>query len=785
MAKTIKLILFLTIFFSFLPLEHTFADQEEGLTVKTVVGFENKRKPNHGYPLTITVSNSGRDITGELVVNTTPSYNSGGNILTAIDLPSGSEKTFTISVPGSVNTYYHNQPSLQQIRFFEGSWQNGKEVTLQGDTKISSRTFREDELVVGLLSDDPDSLGYLKSIKTIAGQPTNVVSIEETNLPSDFIGLGLLDIVIIDQFSFSELPIPQQEAFYDWVHQGGIILVAGDNWVNKKMGIFKDSLPMPSNIKTVPQKADFFEDFGKSAFPKEVIDLTIGDLHSETTIIHNTDDGVPLLVSRKVGKGEILQLSFSLTGSTLANWDEAPNSLSSLLQKPLRGHYPNYYSFYEQLNYTLSYVTGLFASSFLPYSALVILFTVYIILVFPTLYFLLRRFDKREFMWWVLPCMSFVICLSIFLIGGKDRIVEPQLNESVLLQIDESGVGSGYGSFSFLSNRRGNYTVGFRDVGFYPIPISDHYNNTNFDRDSIRYVGDDIEIDAKNVEYWSIRTYSGPIINMDIGTFTSDLRFDGAQIEGTITNHTQFVFDDLLFLSGANEESLGAIGPGETISVSISIKGALLRRPSQTYHYNSNPRPKDLTELKKQELLSATHDLGLFPNAPVIVGFTSQELLDGSLNNKTKNTEALNLIIYEVDVKKELAGEITLTGQDLNPYIENIEGYGYYDSDFMYGGNSIYADKGRFIIVYHVPEDLSEEAIVYKDLQVKVRQYADVLFEIYDSKTEEFIELQATNNLEPKKFIDENNQIIIQITKEDYPYDLYAPELSLKGEMKQ
>src|SRR5699024_2375253 len=79
------------------------------------------------------------------------------------------------------------------------------------------------------------------------------------------------------------------------------------------------------------------------------------------------------------------------------------------------------------------------------------------IIIGPILYFVLRKFDKREYAWGLIPVIALVTAVAIFFIGGKDRLVKPQIQQLALFRVNNDQSVTGVYSNSLLTNKAGDY----------------------------------------------------------------------------------------------------------------------------------------------------------------------------------------------------------------------------------------------------------------------------------------------------------------------------------------
>ncbi|MBU9713105.1 DUF7408 domain-containing protein [Evansella tamaricis] len=783
--KLVKIALIFLFMLLIIPNEIGYADGEEQITVSMKVGFDNSVKRSQGFPVAVSLKNNGNDISGELVIAVSPGYRNNGTIVREVDLPANSEKTIYVSLPG-LSDYYGSNTNSQHIYFYEGSWQDGKEIPLGGQTKLTPSYLVDDQLIIGLLTQHPDSLNYMRNVQSQYGNSYTNLSLDALDFPNDPLGLSMFNLIVIDQYSVAEeLSLDQQEALKDWISAGGKLIVGADQGLQQKTGDILPLLPMETTLTSETVSTEFFNN-GEREFPQPSIELLTGEMGDGTKVLQKTKDGLPVVVSKDVGNGEVVQLAFSLSGQTFSSWDGAPDYWLETLQPIMQLQSIHYESIYERLGWGIAETTSLFPSSFLPFSTLVLIFVGYTLVIFPGIYFLLRKMDKREHSWWILPALSLVVCLGIFGFGGKDRIAQPQINEMSVIQLDGHGYGHGYGSISLLSNKNGNYELNVPVSNFSAFPIDRNYygGDTQMEpKGGIRQQGDQVDLLFKDVEYWSIRNASGPISNLEVGAIVYDLHIDDKNVTGTITNTTNVEFEDLLFMSGRQEESLGSLGAGETIEVSFELQGAILQAPTwRNYNYSQH---QDLDKQRKEDLMRMIYEFNMFDRGkPALVGLTSDGVLNSSLKDSNALYTRMNVVIQSLHLADTIVGPYSLETDDFSPSVYMMEhSYGYLESDLEMGGRNVFASDGIYEFGYTVPAELQGEQPTYSELEVRIRN-TGFKYEIFNVETESYETLTDSNSFDnPETYITEYGYIAIRVEKGDTPEQLPVPELSLKGEV--
>ncbi len=118
---------------------------------------------------------------------------------------------------------------------------------------------------------------------------------------------------------------------------------------------------------------------------------------------------------------------------------------------------PYYNDPMESLRWTIGNSNELFPSFKVSAPLLFGVIIIYIIIIIPVLYFILKRKDKREHAWWIIPSISVAVSVFIFAYGARDRIGQAQLQQTSVFDVEEDGRLTGYFVESILTNKAGDF----------------------------------------------------------------------------------------------------------------------------------------------------------------------------------------------------------------------------------------------------------------------------------------------------------------------------------------
>ncbi|WP_044337562.1 hypothetical protein [Rossellomorea aquimaris] len=785
-------------FLMFLVMEDTTLAQAQ-IKISVDEGIDGKVKEGRGFPLKVTVENTGSDFKGDLLFDYAPSYQTGGARALSIDVPANSTRTYTFSIPGFNDEIRHNS-NQETIHLFEGSWEKGKEMKFKGDKRLTPNFIYSNYTAIGLLSENPDRLKGIKGAN-MGGNQVEVLTLTKENIPEEKSGFQMLDYLIIDQFNISELSQDQQSALKSWVEAGGVLFIGGAPHLEDTLGSAADMAPLTfgeestlSDTSTFNVKKNIKASFNSLAIYK-------GTVKPESDVLVE-QDGIPLVVKSSEGLGEVWQTAFSLGDPVLNAWESYDEWFANVLSKTepyfLLGQSNGDQSFLERIYYEVADSNELFPTTNFKVSTLVIILIIYLIVLVPLLYFLLRKVDKREQAWWIIPAISVLVSSGIFITGAKDRISKPHLNQMSVLKVEEDKSVHGISAFSALSNSGGDYDF-----------VSDKHNleitparvrNSAGGVDQYKFAVEEMtkdnrSITFRDVEYWSTRTSLGTSEKEEVGRFIPELVLEDQTLSGTIQNDFPYDFTDVYIWSGSRMYRLGDMKAGDTLEVDKKLSTNYLSSPIGMTPNMSAPLPnqQNIKQQKKERLenfasqmISADNE----NNSPVIFGYTEAEIFNMKIKNKESKSENFSLLYQHFPSLGNYKGAFTLRNEQLDLDVLPIKGQviEHYSHN---GANEMGLEDGTYELTIHLPKQIDLSKVTLHSLNMTLHTGGVLQFSLIDPQTDERMVLSesSTNSIEVKdklnKYINDNGEIVFEFEKRSQgdPF-VRLPDIVLKGEVR-
>ncbi|EPD51996.1 hypothetical protein MHH33_12390 [Paenisporosarcina sp. FSL H8-0542] len=803
MKQTIRWCFALSILFllSLMPITEAYAAPQ--LEVKATAGFQNKIKYGEGLPLTVTVVNSGDEFSGDLVIDYSESYGIGSAKAIPFTIGKGETKTLNLALPGLSEDMAYNS-DYQMFYFYDGDWENGKEIPYKGNKSIRPNSFGQDTTFFLTLTESADRLRALSTVKMVGMGGSQIIHLgqmKDFQFPTDNAAYDLANYLVIDEYVLGDLEQEQQQAILDWVQTGGVVLVGASDNTSAELGLLSEKLPLTLTDERKTLKAEKLTVFANNKEFTEDIAI-FGAKANEGSRVVMKSDNEPIAAINSIGKGAIIQTAFSLGDEPLSKQANYSFLLTELIKKAnVNQIYQNYggQNIKEQMTNEVGQMNELFPSFQVSTPLMITIVIIYIILVGPLLYFLLKRKDKREHAWWIIPAISILASLAIFAYGAKDRLVRPQIQQSSFYEVQADGSLSGYYVESLLSNRSGNFTFeaenGTTMVASKRMnPFADNSGNVQA-MSILNEQADKDQLTVRDVGYWSVSSVLGESNIQEVGQFAIDLTVEGGNVRGTVKNEFPFALKDVAIWSGTKMINLGDLESNESIEVNEPVGSALLvpiamSNGSQQYMgFGSAMKAADLPKERKNSLIRMSQMTGEQKTQPAIVAHTEDAIVPVSLKDARAEMSAINMIYQTFSPKTIFSGEFTLPSSAFDIAVNTEETSGYYnqmsESKFEW-----FMSNGSYSYEWTIPSNVPVKDVKWKELQLANTDTSSISVEIYNVATKAFEEVTSgrfsiKENID--QYISADGKIKFKVNKQASNGDDYTrlPELRLKGEVQK
>ncbi|UVI32584.1 DUF7408 domain-containing protein [Paenibacillus spongiae] len=658
---------------------------KKGIDMQASVGYQGVVKEGRWFPVFFTLTNqTANDISGELVMSVRSQW-SGQMINYAVkaQLPKDTPIQLSIALPGMPLAKNNHH-----IRFYEGSSETGKQIALTGTQSYLTNTMTSNN-TIGVLARDPDTLNFMPTLNQ-RGYNIQVLPIEPNELPEDAQMLDALDMLVLNDVSSDSWSQAQVEAITKWVKRGGTLIAAGGAGFSKTAGPLAELIPVTANgTRTITSTAGLAAASGKPL--KLSSPLTVSDgTAKEGSQILLEEEGVPLAVKWPVGTGEVMYVAFDPSLEPMASWSGSPGLWAKLLQHHLQVLQPGVgfvqmggNSFWE-----LQTVADMFPSIKMPrFSILFYLFLAYLLIVAPLLFIMLKRMDRREWAWWIIPSIAIISSVAIFFIGASDK--NSTLTHTVrTVELTGAGDGLQSGVTAVFSPAGGTVNVKFNEAqSLVPYPNDNGFGGSGggVDDNALQTVysgSQNAEVKWLEVPFWSTRkTYTDRALVTDTGQIQTVFDSEGQNSKISLTNKTAADMTDVHVLWNGLSYKVGDLKVGSSGSAAVRPKttpysGGYVDYASMMFPYPTNGRNDQYARerrLVNAYLNDSTNKGGamLGSNQPVIIGFTESTQPWFEVNGKQVKSDTLTMWVQRITIDPVKGDRITLPYGMLPPNIKS------------------------------------------------------------------------------------------------------------------
>jgi hypothetical protein len=655
-------------------------------------------------------------------------------------------------------------------------------------------------IVIGVLSESTQDLKYLSNLHlaqiiednqaTQENYQTELnkkydypVYLNESTFPSNIEILNSFSVFVVDDFDFSALTQEQRQALHQWVLGGGTIVVGTGAAAQKTL----KGLDFLANIQ-VKGTTTAAEVMGVTG------EIPLAQLSGEGLADLWGSDGIKYLSVLEAGKGHVILSHFSLSQAPMAGQDTTLEMLTvALRQVASEAFAVNLYDegYYDSLRYI--------ATDFPPFEMNSILFIfgaigVYIVIVGPILYFILKKRDRREKGWIFVPAFSLVFMGLVFLLAQSSTYKSGMIHTVSVVEMQkgshiakaDTGMAIKYaskGSVTFSSDEKIPISINM-DENYYRESLS------NNEKCAYRILcGNTTEVTFSDSESWGTQ-YFGTQSSVDLGgNVESTVKMKDGKYVGEIINHTNIDFYRVVLMLDGNFHAFESLKAGDTLKVDLKI--ADLEKENENLYggFNDEAIRKQVTngEITRKEayMWYMEHDLreryyNYQQNTSLIpvtfYGYSQKSILSGEKKLNGKQVLEDSLTMYKQDFPLELSKqeqfEIGLKG--------TIDSNAKFNENYDEFGSTLYPyEESDFYITYALPEGVKVNQM---ELQGTARDYVSLpeVLTIFNRKTKEWDEVNLGEKLAVENYIDESNmvEIMMHCLKEK---ETVLPKLWMQG----
>lgn len=419
------------------------------------VGFDGVVTEANWFPVVCEVRNEGPTFNASFEF-----HDSGGGLSRqlVIELPTGTLKRF--SFPMFTGMRYGSQYTAVLRN------ERGQVVAELGNLSPRQHVNWQSHVMVAI----PSSAA---GMPVLPGETTRNFSVKPVAtagrfkpemLPDNPLALGGMNSLYLNSQNAPDLKERQVEAIMSWLHAGGHLIVGIDSIIDVT-GVpwLKSLVPgNPGQVRTI-EVGTSFDDWlrsgprssaqaGADEFAEVYRNLRVEEsfhqsslrvigLDAPTGQIELAANGVPLIVSKRQGRGKITVLLFNPEQEPVRSWKVRSHFWARVADIPglLIQDKPPQNPGYTGIDGVIGAMVDSRQIRKLPVSALLGLLVVYLLVIGPFDQWWLKRINRQMLTWITFPCYVALFSILIYVIGYKLRAGESEWNELHFVDVIPKG----------------------------------------------------------------------------------------------------------------------------------------------------------------------------------------------------------------------------------------------------------------------------------------------------------------------------------------------------------
>lgn len=565
------------------------AQQADPITLDVRAGFDGYAQSNTWTPITITASNDGADVTGELRIEVATFTGAPTTFVRALDLPSGSRKQITLYT-GEVNAF----ATPLEVKYHVG---NRVVAEALADLDVIDPTT----LLIGLWTDTPQALAALGAVEPSSGD-TRIALLTADDLPDNAKAWAALDVLAIVNADTGPLTPEQRAALKSWIASGGRLIIGGGLNSQATLAGLGEVTPLAA---PTTEDVDVTPLFAlASQTPGQQVDVnvpaSVGPITDDAFLYVGTSNA-PLIISREIGYGRVDFFTPDLTLQPLMGWQGLSSVFAAVLAdgdtRP--GWAYGYSQQAESARNAIADVPGISLPSVIQLCGFLGL---YVLLVGPLNYLVLRRLKRTELAWFTIPVLILVFSAIAYVTGFQLRGSRAILHRLAVVQTwPDAETAEVSGLLGVWSPRRARYDIEFTP-GYLvrPVPRAATGALTSIAattvEESVVSTLRGVQVDVASIQPYYVEGFSADAPRLE-GDLSITATGDGLHVTGEVINYSDLQLDRASLVLGGTAVPIGDLPAGEVLPIDVVFSGGRATRQSGSgldpfpfnpdYYYNN------------------------------------------------------------------------------------------------------------------------------------------------------------------------------------------------------
>lgn len=793
MKKIVRILIVAVMFFSTVlgvgaekAAEHT-----GGLEVNTVVGFNDVYKIGYPTPINVNIKNNFKDINGEVEIRVPSSPGKYMSYVKPVSLQKGAEKTITINVPiGNDNR------TKYAVNIYDG----GDRIFDDTITTVASNNITT---FIGIMSDDFDSLSYINSVPASAGVSliTKTIRLDEKNFPEDIFTLNAFNIIVINDFDTSRFSKSQYEILKQWVRNGGTLIIGTGSKYNKTLSVFKDDFIEGSQGSVQEISTSKIYELATNGDNRNETKVEALALRIKDSTVVMEDRNISLVQAHSKGKGVVGVMAFDMGKAPFANW----NNNTAFMEKVLELVNPglagtntksNNANSFRNNTYALQEAVNQFSEMAAPKTAsFYLILLIYVLVVAPVSYIILKKLDKREWMWLTVPALAIIFGAVVYVTGSGTRLSQITTNVVSYISLDKNGNASTDTYAGILNTNKSKVKVSGQN-GERLLPVNNNsYTDQTFEKEvpeATIFAGENGRIEYKNSSLLETKILQIQENTLDIGKIETNLKLKNGKITGTVKNSTGLDLTDCLLVMPDGYYKIDSLKSGADVNLDNITQGShegnfhimisdvfFNRNYSRVNAATETDRKRNLDLRQEGNILQRMFDYGNGQiNGINFIAFSKTQIHEPLLVNDipAKKNER-NIIFMPVDVKFADEGKMEYPLGFIPFEVINTSNLNYDMAISRFYGS------GSAELIYKLDKDMLVEEFEVNTSKLQFKSF-NAGYSIYNirKQTYESVTDKVINGESVKDYLTPENTLKMKIEVTDG--EIGVPQMAAKGRNK-
>lgn len=532
------------------------------LALDVTVGYDGMMTYGRMMPMQIRIENSGDDLQGVLAINIYANRTQYNRYEQELTLAAGAVKEIILPV----------RVGSKQETYTVEVWQG--EDKLCAVNAAADRLINPSAQLIGVLSPQPQQLAYMnvdvESDVLFRGEYLQTVPLTEESFPRQLELLQAFGVIVVDDFDVSLLSAQQQETLQRWLASGRVLIIGGGAQAGTVWPYFsEDTGLLPGEITrhadVTPALMDWLGVTGEPA--GEELTLTAAD--GGTVLI--ADGETPLIWRSSVGEDLVYTTAFALSDRALMNWETQRSFWQRLLIKDCYTLYRHGFETSESTENYTHFATRIPLENDVSLLPVMLLVMALLLLCGAVAYLLLKRLDRRQLLWAVLPVLAVAATAIVSVIALYSPAIQPTALTISVLQQDETGIKTLRTSVVAATNERGEHVVSAEEGVLRPASYDywySEYDDGNKRSEptelNYRYVsGQYSGVGVPFASPWEMKSFRVDALPVPEGQVACAVWMEDDGLHGFLHNTTGLTLEPGIFLCKFGFCSVPELKPGQ------------------------------------------------------------------------------------------------------------------------------------------------------------------------------------------------------------------------------